>query len=96
MEIKMPSDEERVCDDEFVMIKCQVMKKEFVMIHCKYVYIKSTFNVINIVLFVSERKKKKSFSLQVEPKFRGLEEDRFPLPYTGVASLTLHSPAGLP
>ena len=56
MEIKMPSDEERVCDDEFVMIKCQVMKKEFVMIHCKYVYIKSTFNVINIVLFVSERK----------------------------------------
>ena len=38
------------------MIKCQVMKKEFVMIHCKYVYIKSTFNVINIVLFVSEKK----------------------------------------
>ena len=59
MEIKVPSDEERVCDDEFVMIKCQVMKKEFVMIHCKYVYIKSTFNVINIVLFVSEKKEKR-------------------------------------
>ena len=32
------------------------MKKEFVMIHCKYVYIKTTLNVINIVLFVSEKK----------------------------------------
>ena len=40
-------------------LKCQVMKKEFVIIYCKYVYIKSTFNVINIVLFVSEKKKKK-------------------------------------
>ena len=36
------------------------MKKEFVIIYCKYVYIKSTFNVINIVLFVSEKKEKKS------------------------------------
>ena len=34
------------------------MKKEFVIIYCKYVYIKSTFNVINIVLFVSEEEKK--------------------------------------
>ena len=40
-------------------LKCQVMKKEFVMIHCKYVYIKSTFNVINIVLFVSEKERKR-------------------------------------
>ena len=32
-------------------LKCQVMKKEFVIIYWKYVYIKSTFNVINIVLF---------------------------------------------
>ena len=39
-------------------LKCQVMKKEFVRIHCKYVYIKSTFNVINIVLFVSEEEKR--------------------------------------
>ena len=35
------------------------MKKEFVMTHCKYVYIKYTFNVINIVLFVSENPRKK-------------------------------------
>ena len=67
MEIKVPSDEERVCDDEFVMIKCQVMKKEFVMIHCKYVYIKSTFNVINIVLFVSEKKGKKRTGILQPP-----------------------------
>ena len=39
-------------------LKYQVMKKEFVIIYCKYVYIKSTFNVINIVLFVSEEEKK--------------------------------------
>jgi hypothetical protein len=43
-------------------LKCQVMKKEFVIIYCKYVYIKSTFNVINIVLFVSEKKKKEGTS----------------------------------
>ena len=44
-------------------LKCQVMKKEFVIIDCKYVYIKSTFNVINIVLFVSEKKGGKGQSL---------------------------------
>jgi hypothetical protein len=47
-------------------LKCQVMKKEFVIIYCKYVYIKSTFNVINIVLFVSEKKEKNERTLPEE------------------------------
>jgi hypothetical protein len=53
------------------------MKKEFVIIHCKYVYIKSTFNVIILYCLFQKKKEKekKKLSETWSIKENGLAEE---------------------